>query len=120
MRTLAALSFSLLVLTVPLRAQCELQELKGLNTQPLDFFGKSCAIDGPALIVGAFAASTGRPGAAHVFERRNGRWEQSARLLASDGAGGDEFGNSVGVSGDFAVVGSEYNNGVVGSNAGAA
>lgn len=120
MRTLAALLFSLLVLAAPLRAQCELQELKGLNTQPLDFFGKSCAMDGPVLIVGAFAASTGRPGAAHVFEQRNGRWEQSARLLASDGAGGDEFGNSVGVSGDFAVVGSEYNNGVVGSNAGAA
>ncbi len=103
-----------------LAAQCEVQELKGLATQPLDFFGKSCSIDGPRLIVGAFAATTGRPGSAHVFEFENGRWTQVARLMAKDAAGGDELGNSVGISGDFAVAGAEYNNGEVGSNAGAA
>jgi hypothetical protein len=121
MRSLSVLtSLALLFLPTALSAQCELQELKGLRTQPLDFFGKSCAIDGSGLVVGAFAATTGRPGSAHVFELVNGQWQQTARLAASDGFGGDEFGNSVGISGEFVVVGAEYNNGVVGSNAGAA
>src|SRR5262245_5327603 len=119
MKLLLPLALSLAT-AAPLAAQCEIQALKGLNTQPLDFFGKSCSIDGSALVVGAFAATTGRPGSAHVFERQSGGWTQTARLLPSDGAAGDEFGNSVGLSGDFLVVGSEYNNGVVGSNAGAA
>jgi len=101
-------------------AQCELQALKGRNTVPMDFFGKSSDMDGTNLVVGAFAATSGRPGSAHVFELVGGDWVQTARLLPSDGGGGDEFGNSVGISGDSIVVGSEFHDSAVGSNAGAA
>lgn len=100
-------------------AQCELQALAGRNTVPMDFFGKSTDIDGTSIVVGAFAATSGRPGSAHVFELSGGDWVQTARLLPSDGGGGDEFGNSVGISGDTIVVGSEFHDTALGSNAGA-
>lgn len=101
-------------------AQCELQVLKGRNTFTMDFFGKSTDLDGTTAVVGAFAATTGRPGSAHVFELSGADWVQTARLLPSDGSGGDEFGNSVGISGDTIVVGSEFHDTAVGSNSGAA
>jgi hypothetical protein len=107
-------------LAAPLAAQCELQALKGQNTRIRDFFGKSCALDGERLVVGAFAATTDRPGSAHVFELQGDVWVQVARLLPSDGGAGDEFGNSVGISGDALIVGSESNDNEGGSNAGAA
>ena len=107
-------------LPAALSAQCELQALKGRNTVPLDFFGKSTDIDGTNIVVGAFAATSGRPGSAHVFELAGGDWIQSARLLPSDAGGGDEFGNSVGISGDTVVAGSEYHDTAAGSNSGAA
>ncbi len=119
-RILAGLALLVAPLSTSLSAQCEIQALKGRNTQFKDFFGKSCSIDGERLVVGAFAATTGRPGSAHVFELQNGTWVQVARLLPSDGGSGDEFGNSVGISGDALIVCSEYNDNAAGSNAGAA
>ncbi|MCX7029385.1 MAG: FG-GAP repeat protein, partial [Spirochaetes bacterium] len=37
-------------------------------------------------------------------------WIQQDKLMASDGAGGEEFGNSVSISGDYAIVGACYDN----------
>ena len=45
-------------------------------------------------------------------------WEEKAKLLASDRAGGDEFGYSVSVHGDTIVVGAWYNDNSAGTNAG--
>src|ERR1035437_5798327 len=39
-----------------------------------------------------------------------GVWSQQQELTASDGASGDSFGNSVGVSGDTAVIGNGQTN----------
>src|SRR6267143_263988 len=47
-------------------------------------------------------------------------WPQQANLTASDAAANDNFGYSVGVSGDLAVVGSRYDDNINGANAGAA
>ncbi len=44
-------------------------------------------------------------GAAYVFVRSGSTWTQQAKLTASDAAAGDQFGYSVSVSGDTAVVG---------------
>lgn len=120
MRTSILFGLALLPFSSSLAAQCELQALKGLNTQSLDFFGKSCSLDGERLVIGAFAATTSRPGAAHVFERSNGAWLQVARLIPANAGSGDEFGNSVGISGDYLIGGSEYHDGAAGSNTGAA
>ena len=117
--SLPASLFVLGLLPASLAAQCELQALKGRNTVPMDFFGKSTDMDGTNLVVGAFAATSGRPGSAHVFELFGGDWVQTARLNPSDGGGSDEFGNSVGISGDTIVAGSEYHDTAVGSNSGA-
>lgn len=120
MRFLLGFGASFLLLPSTLSAQCEVQALKGLNTRTLDFFGKSCDLEGDRLAVGAFAATSGRPGAVHVFEFQGDRWVQTARLVHADAGGGDELGNSVGISGDYVLAGAEYHDGPAGSNSGAA
>lgn len=49
-------------------------------------------------------------GSAYIFKQNSGgsnNWNM-IKITASDRAGGDEFGTSVGISGDFAVVGANY------------
>ncbi|HEX8558919.1 MAG TPA: Calx-beta domain-containing protein [Pyrinomonadaceae bacterium] len=84
------------------------------------FFGFSVAVSGDTAVIGApgqagVSADQGR-GAAYVFARAGSAWAQQQKLLASDGAAGDAFGFSVGVSGDTAVVGARLDtvNGVGG------
>jgi hypothetical protein len=73
-----------------------------------DFFGNTVFIDGDVLVVGApFHQDLGLySGAAYVFRRDkdSGVWQQEAKLIASDGAQYDQFGEYVGVSGDWIVV----------------
>ncbi|KAH8085544.1 hypothetical protein JL720_7530 [Aureococcus anophagefferens] len=60
-------------------------------------------------------------GSAYVFRTRNGgaSWSQTAKLLASDAAKDDVFGESVAISGDLVVVGA-YGNNDAGSSSGSA
>jgi hypothetical protein len=90
-------------------------------------FGKSVAVDGDRIVVGAEYDYTSyeidwRRGAACVFRRVGGLWGQSGmvKLLASDGQKLDVFGNAVAVSGDVIVVGCPYHNNGTGVNRGAA
>jgi hypothetical protein len=70
-------------------------------------FGWSVALDGETLLVGAPGAEgiVYDTGAAWVFVRAGATWSQQAKLVASDGSFGHEFGVSVDVSGDRAAVG---------------
>lgn len=70
-------------------------------------FGTSVSIDGDRAIVGASHGTgpTAGPGAAYVFEKVSGVWTQTAKLEASDGAGGDFFGSAVSLFGDRALIG---------------
>lgn len=71
-------------------------------------FGRSVAVSGDLALVGAPGYSTGTlgaQGAAYVFARSAGAWAQQARLLADDLAFNDQFGWSVALDGDTAVVG---------------
>ena len=72
-----------------------------------DYFGWSVAISGDTVVVGARLDNDGGPfsGSAYVFVRSSGSWSQQAKLTASDAAAEDQFGYSVAVSGDTAVVG---------------
>ena len=82
-----------------------------------DRFGVSVAVDDDTAVVGAFqpdyvdsGTNVSRPGAAYVYTKdSNGAWSQQAKLTASDGADGDEFGISVAVDGDTVVVGARGN-----------
>ena len=71
-----------------------------------DEFGCSVSISGDTAVVGAVYGSDS--GSAYVFENSGSGWIQTAKLLATDGAGYDTFGYSVSISGDRAVIGSFY------------
>jgi hypothetical protein len=82
-----------------------------------DIFGHSVAISGDKVIVGAYGWDNGDlssdGGAAYIFERNTGgadNWGEVKMLIASDIAAGDEFGLSVGISGDTALVGAHLAN----------
>jgi hypothetical protein len=101
--------------------------LKASNTDAGDSFGWSLGISGDFLVVGAISErsrATGvdgnqlddsvRSGAAYVFARVGATWSQQAYLKASNteqppsaALPGDNFGNSVAISGDTLVVGAD-------------
>jgi uncharacterized delta-60 repeat protein len=69
------------------------------------FFGLSVAVNGDTAVVGSPIHSNNGNGAAYVFVRSNNAWSVQPPLLPSNPSGADEFGNSVGVSGDTIIVG---------------
>lgn len=84
---------------------------------PVDRFGRSVAISGDTLIVGAQnddVAADDHPltdqGSAYVFSRNGSTWTQQAKLAAADGGMGDLFGVSVAMSGRKAVIGAGFQN----------
>ncbi len=79
-----------------------------------DMFGMSVAISGDLAIVGAQGDNSYR-GSAYIFKRIDVNWVQQTKLLASDGAASDMFGSSVSISGDWAIVGAEGDDGSRGS-----
>ncbi len=97
--------------------------LKASNTGVEDLFGYSVAVSGDTVVVGASGEdssttgvnstpnnSGGGSGAAYVFTRSGATWSQQAYLKASNPGFSDEFGSSVSVSGDTAVVGAYAEN----------
>ena len=83
-----------------------------------DNFGKSVAIDGDLMFIGApYDDDKGsKSGSVYVFTRDiagspTANWTQRAKLLASDGTTDDYFGVSVALCGDTVVVGASGNNG---------
>jgi len=89
-----------------------------------DQFGYSVAISGNYAIVGArkegatndgiVANHNNNSGSAYIFKRDGSNWAQQAKLTAkrdngeSDADAGDEFGRSVAIDGDYAIVGAQY------------
>ena len=72
-----------------------------------DEFGTSVSISGDRIVVGShFDGDQGTDsGSAYVFEWDGNSWEEQAKLVASDGAPEDYFGQSLSISGDRLVVG---------------
>ncbi len=75
--------------------------------KPADQFGHSVAVSGDTILVGAIAHSAAGPssGAAYVFVRSAQAWTQEAKLEPSDLASGDQFGSSVALDTDTALIG---------------
>ncbi len=86
-----------------------------------DRFGSSVAVEGDTLVVGAYWADAPgyQSGAAYVFRRTGSLWTEEAKITASDGVAGDDFGVSVAVDGATVVVGANQE-GELGAAAGAA
>jgi hypothetical protein len=79
-------------------------------------FGGSVAISGDTIVIGASRddSLSNNRGSAYVFVRSGTLWSQQQKLTASDGAGGDSFGDSVAIDGETIVVGAPWDD--VGSN----
>lgn len=75
------------------------------------YFGNAISISSNTMIIGArFHTVSGNPnqGAAYVFSRSGNNWTEEQKLLASDGASGDNFGISAAIDGNTAVVGAHH------------
>ncbi|ETR67294.1 MAG: alpha beta-propellor repeat-containing integrin [Candidatus Magnetoglobus multicellularis str. Araruama] len=72
-----------------------------------DYFGRSVSISGNYAIVGAYADDDlgSASGSAYIFLRDGSTWNQQAKLTASDGEANDNFGWSVDISDDYAIIG---------------
>ena len=78
-----------------------------------DGFGHSVSISDDYAIVGARDEEQDASGnntlegagSAYIFYRDGSTWAQQTKIVASDRAAGDRFGNSVSISGDYAIVG---------------
>ncbi len=92
--------------------------LKPSNPDISDLAGRSVAISGNTIVVGAYNEdsngsspndnSAANAGAAYVFVRNGTSWSQQAYLKASNVTAGDEFGRSVAITGNTIVVGAPY------------
>lgn len=83
-------------------------KLTAPNAKSADWFGSSVAIDGNAIVVGAYGADPRgeKSGAAFVFRREPpGGWALEAELAPAELQPGDWFGFSVAISGDRVAIG---------------
>jgi len=85
------------------------QKLAASDGAAGDIFGYSVSFDGDTALIGAVWDANKGPdaGSAYVFTRTDTTWTQQQKLTASDGAIGDEFGVSVSLSGDTALIGAD-------------
>lgn len=84
------------------------QELVASDGGSGDNFGTSVAATNTVIVVGAPDATVNNQfwqGAAYVFAKSNGSWQEVQKLTASDGAAFDNFGQSVAITGDTLFVG---------------
>ena len=95
----------------------EIIKLSAKDRASSDNFGYSVAIDGEFAIVGApynsydtiGSKSVSWAGAAYIFKLENNSWIQQAKIVANDRASNDNFGLSVAISGNKAIVGAYKN-----------
>ncbi len=74
-------------------------------------FGRSVAIDGNLVAVGAGAANAGdveKAGAVYLFKRQGKTYVEEAKLVAPDPSTGAEFGRAVAIEGNRVIVGARF------------
>jgi hypothetical protein len=86
------------------------QRLVAPDAAALDWFGQAVAIFGDTLVVGSprddDAGSSS--GSAYVYRWDGVAWTMRQKLLAADGAKGDEFGAALAMDGDAVVLGARF------------
>lgn len=93
-------------------AWTQIQRLTADDGASDDFFGYPVSISGDTIVIGASLANapSSNSGAAYVFQKIGGTWQQVQKLIASDGAAEDRFG-SCHVIGDQLFVGARQHGG---------
>lgn len=92
------------------------QKIVGSDRAENDQFGSTVAISGDYAIIGAPNESEDAlgentllaAGSAYMYVRNGSNWEQQQKIVATDRGAEDCFGNSVSISGDYAVIGAFY------------
>lgn len=94
-------------------------KIKADNVTPDEFFGCPVSIDKDTAIVGATGNSEKgeNSGAAYIFVRTVDGWVQQAKLTPDDAAAGYNFGWSVSIDGNTAIIGAPFPS-ILGSNGG--
>jgi len=110
---LTACGLAVSALSSAAKGQCtanEFQKLLADDGNKDDAFGLSVSVSGDVAIVGAFFGDgkETNSGAAYIFQFDGTSWNQQAKLFADDGTAGDNFGLSVSISSDVAIVGAPY------------
>ncbi|MBI5765079.1 MAG: FG-GAP repeat protein [Planctomycetes bacterium] len=99
------------------------QKLNASDAASGDQFGINVALNANSALVGSHKddnAGGSDAGSAYVFTRSGTVWTQQAKLTASDAALQDNFGQSVDLDGDMAVVGALLDDHVGGTSDGSA
>jgi len=75
-----------------------------------DAFGWSVALSGDYALIGANGDDDNgtNSGSAYIFHFDGSNWVEETKIRASDAAAGDNFGNSVSLSGEHALIGAPY------------
>jgi hypothetical protein len=89
------------------------EKLVASDRGAIDHFGYSVSISGDKAIVGAYGEdedasginTESDAGSAYIFELIGGTWTQTEKIVASDRGTNDQFGYSVSISGDKAIIG---------------
>ncbi len=103
------------------RTWAEEQKLTASDAASLDDFGFSVAIDGHVALIASLHDDDAGSSSGSVYAYRfdGSEWVEEEKLTASDAAAGDNFGYSVSISGNVALVGA-YQNDDAGANSGSA
>ena len=83
------------------------QKLTASDGAAGDNFGRSVAVSGSTIVVGAWKddiRGNADQGSAYVFNLQNGNWVETQKLTTSDGAADSHFGWSVAFSGSTVVI----------------
>lgn len=85
-------------------------KLNALDATNGDNFGSAVAISGDWLVAGAVGEDQNgsNAGAAYFFHWNGTQWVQNTKATAPGGESGDNFGGAVAISGNFALIGSQY------------
>jgi hypothetical protein len=89
------------------------QKIVAIDRTSSDYFGNAVAISGNYAVAGALHNGTDingenalpQAGAAYIFFFNGSNWAQQQKIVASDRATSDYYGNSVAISGDHIIVG---------------
>ena len=105
------------------------QKITASSVDEEDYFGYSVSVSGDTAIIGAYGDDDTNigsdSGSAYIFERNtddDGNWPatETQKLIAPDGERSDQFGISVSVSGDTAIIGANRDDTNIGSDSGSA
>ena len=88
-------------------AWVEQAKLSASDTTGFDHFGAAVGMDDDYAIIGASQGGIGSRGQAYIFHRNGSDWVEDTILFANGETDDALFGQSVSISGDCAIVGSD-------------